>query len=112
MRKVKSKVVVRDAGELASVLGGVDSGGGAVGDRSALQPLECLRGKVASELEELRWVKNNIGSAVVPEDAPSGAAWTLLMDLRGDGAFRVDFWKTMFMKLLPRNAGDGDDGGE
>jgi hypothetical protein len=62
-------------------------------------------GKVASEVEEVRWVAANMEIAdPQPGECPSAAAWGLLAQCRRSPAHMADFWKLTYPKLLPSRA--------
>lgn len=50
----------------------------------------------------LDWVFQNISRPKVrPEHAPDAGAWSLLLQCRENEAFRKDFFRTVFTKLMP-----------
>jgi hypothetical protein len=62
-------------------------------------------GKVASEVEAVRWVADNMEVLDPrPKDCPSAAAWGLLSQCRQSLQARSDFWKLTYAKLLPTKA--------
>jgi len=74
--------------------------------------LSAFTGKEANEVESIRWVARNMTvSGVRAEDCPDPAAWGLLAACREFPPFRLEFWKTMYTKILPtRSQKDGDTG--
>lgn len=52
--------------------------------------------------EVLQWVADNYNRAdVTAEEAPSGAAWNLMVAVRAGDRMQEIFWGQMFTKLLP-----------
>jgi hypothetical protein len=106
--------VKRKTSGLRRVLEGVeDEGGIGISDL-----VDGWGDRTCSEVDAIRWVAGNIRSRVTEVDAPSGVAWELLMLCRESLGFRVDFFKSLWTKLLPRQVepdekiDDGFDGME
>jgi hypothetical protein len=117
-RSAAKKAAVKSPSELAALLG-VDVGGGgddpveAVVERMRTGPVAVSAvpaGRVASALEEVRWAKENIGGLASRGEAPSEFAWLLRCRLVESKEFFEKFVFTFFPKLLPRDAGEGDEG--
>lgn len=89
---------------------GVEVGGDALPGRekSAIQPvrLKDFIGKdPASARQVVEWVFNNLDvEGLKPKDAPSPGAWSLLQRVRLYPELTVDFYKTVWPKLLPNKA--------
>jgi len=102
----------RKPAELAALLG-VDGGVGV--EDGFVEPVESVvagvvpSGRVASALEEVRWAKENIGGLASRGEAPSEFAWLLRCRLVESKEFFEKFVFTFFPKLLPRDAGEGDE---
>ena len=61
-----------------------------------------LAGRVASELETVRWVASQIDVAKPnPEECPAPFAWTLLCQCREDSEFTKWFVEKLWSKLIP-----------
>ena len=70
---------------------------------------DIFQGRSASEAEVVRWVADNLlAGDVNPETAPSKTAYALLSDCRQFPQFRIDFWKSMWTKLLSKSQIEGD----
>jgi len=55
----------------------------------------------ASERVIVQFVFDHMDVDVKPEDAPSAGAWGLLMAVRNDPTLKMDFYKTIWPRLLP-----------
>lgn len=67
--------------------------------------------KPISENEMIRWVFENMQTdGLLPKDAPSLGAWSLLQEVRDKPDFRKDFYKSMWPKLLAKE--DAEKGGK
>lgn len=84
-------------------------------EKAALVDPDVFEGKEANEAEVIRWVAANLtNSDARPEDAPSATAWSLLADCQRFPQFRIDFWKSLWTKLVSKgqiDAGDDEDEG-
>jgi len=98
----------RKAAELGKLLDGKNDPGEIV-ERDLTT---VFSGKSCSEVESIRWVAGNMRSKVSEEDAPSGVAWEMLNLCRTSMSFRIDFFKSMWMKLLPRQVEPDGSGGD
>ena len=64
-----------------------------------------LNERSCGEVEIIRWVAKNIENTLAtPVDAPDPAAWGLLRTCQEDASFKVDFWKSMYTKIIPSRA--------
>jgi len=120
----KKAAVNRSPAGLAALLG-VDAGGVDDGFVEPVEPVGAAvagyvagpvsaasavsSGRVASALEEVRWAKENIGGLAVRGEAPSEFAWLLRCRLVESKEFFEKFVFTFFPKLLPKDAGEGDE---
>jgi len=83
-----------------------------------LQAIEELRAKDGSEIDTIRWVARNLEFPVPDiETCPDPAAWGLLQACKKSPAFSVEFWRSMYTKIIPsrsqlerRNTDDELDG--
>jgi hypothetical protein len=63
---------------------------------------EVFAGKAPiSERGIIQWVFEHLDLEVEPEDAPSSGAWSLLNSIRANDQLRLEFFKTIWPKLLP-----------
>ncbi len=72
-----------------------------------------LEGKKPKPVDVLQWVSNNLQGDPDMETCPGPGALALMLDCRTFPAFRIDFWKSMYTKLVPSRAqlgGDDDEG--
>ncbi len=61
-----------------------------------------FEGKVASEVEIIRWVARNMYlDGVTAEDCPDATAWGLLTACRRSPGMESDFWRSMYTKIVP-----------
>jgi hypothetical protein len=68
--------------------------------KSAL--LSDFEGREASEVEIIRWVARYMDIAdVTPEMCPDPAAWSLLNACRRNPVFAVEFWRSVYTKIIP-----------
>jgi hypothetical protein len=63
--------------------------------------LADLVGKKPRPGDVMQWVANNMSLDPDMESCPGMAAFTLLCDCLEYPQFRVDFWKTMWTRLVP-----------
>ncbi len=71
--------------------------------------LADLVGKKPKPGDVMQWVANNMSANPDMESCPGMAAFTLLCDCLEYPTFRVDFWKTMWTRLVPAKAQLTDD---
>ena len=57
----------------------------------------------------IQWVAANLKGDINFEDCPGRDAFALLLDCQSVPSFRLDFWKTMYTKVIPSRAQLGDD---
>jgi len=77
------------------------------------EALQGLSGRKPKPVDVLQWVSNNMNGDPDMASCPGMVALTLMIDCRNDSTFRVDFWKSMYTKLIPSRAQvglDDDDG--
>ena len=73
---------------------------------------DVLLGKTASHSEILKWVARNMEIRPSMADCPDPTAWNLLETCRSNPSFKVDFWKSLWSKLIPTKTQLNDDDDE
>ncbi len=67
--------------------------------------LADFEGREASEVDIVRWVVRNMNAIdVTVADCPDPGAWNILMECRMSIAFRQEFMRTMWTKIIPNRA--------
>ncbi len=66
-----------------------------------LSEMEKLQERRAGEVEIFRWVARNMEFDPAVSDCPDPTAWALLKQCHSSKAFRLTFWTTMYVKLIP-----------
>lgn len=74
-------------------------------DESTANGLDLQFGQQVRNHEAVQWVGHNISNQkALPDDAPGGAAWGLLMWVRRSPANESTFWSSIWPKTLPTAA--------
>lgn len=68
-----------------------------------------VRGRSASEAENIRWIYNHIQPGTDLNDCPSPGAWTEVHVCRMDAQYMIDFLKGPRTRLVPTKLDDGKD---
>jgi hypothetical protein len=74
-----------------------------------IEEWEALHERRGSEIDNFRWVANNMEFTADVKTCPSPAAWGILKQCKTDPNFKRTFWTTMYTKLVPtRSKLDGN----
>ena len=66
-----------------------------------LSSMEAMRNRKGGEIDNFRWVANNMEFTADVDTCPGPAAWGLLKQCQTSAAFKQTFWTTMYTKLIP-----------
>ena len=74
--------------------------------------LEDFGERRCSEQESIRWVAQNMRMEnVKPCDCPDPTAWNMLQQCQSSTVFAMDWWKTIYTKIIPSKKELGEDSG-
>lgn len=65
--------------------------------------------KKSRPTDMIQWVAANLRGDVDYADCPGRDAFSLLLDCQNFPAFRLDFWKSMYTRIIPNRAALSDD---
>ena len=74
--------------------------------------IEDFGDRRCSEQEIIRWVGQNMFvDGIKPCDCPDPTAWNMFQQCRNSTVFAMDFWKTIYTKIIPSKKELGEDSG-